>query len=106
MENIEDRLRKASMTGSIHELQDDSVSALMSDPPIFEDSKREEEEEEIFEDAQDEFVEPKVEVSPVKPQPEQVNFFNRPFLWTQCCSVIEKFTNTILETEKKSVVKA
>ena len=38
MENIEDRLRKASMTSSIHELQDDSgvVAGLSSglEPPI------------------------------------------------------------------------
>ena len=84
MENIEDRLRKASMTGSIHELQDDSPAAagLMSEPPIFEDLKSElqeerrvaeEDEEEAFEDAHEEFVESQSEISPTKSQQEQVD---------------------------------
>jgi hypothetical protein len=79
MENIEDRFRKASMTasmtGSIHELQDDSVVGLMPEPPILEDLKREDEEDEIFEDAQDEFALTPVDVLPSTPQPDQqVNF--------------------------------
>jgi hypothetical protein len=83
MENIEDRLRKASMAGSIHELQDDSAgTGLMSEPPIFEDLKsehpgqgvgeEEEEEEEAFEDAHDEFIESQPEVSPTKSKLDQV----------------------------------
>ena len=85
MENIEDRLRKASMTGSIHELQDDSPAAagLMSEPPILEDLKSElkegrevdEEDEEAFEDAHEEFVESHREISPTKSQQEQVETF-------------------------------
>ena len=85
MENIEDRLRKASMTGSIHELQDDSPAAagLMSEPPILEDLKSElkegrevdEEDEEAFEDAHEEFVESHREISPAKSQQEQVDTF-------------------------------
>jgi len=75
MENIEDRFRKASMTasmtGSIHELQDDSVVGLMPEPPILEDLKREDEEDEIFEDAQDEFAVTPVDVLPSIPQPDQ-----------------------------------
>ena len=81
MENIEERLRKASMTGSIHELQDDSTATgLMSEPPIFEDLKSEleeggaeEEEEEAFEDAHEEFVQSKPEVSPTISQQDQVS---------------------------------
>ena len=78
MENIEDRLRKASMTGSIHELQDDSAgsgSGPTSDPPLPEASHpdiREDEEEEIFEDAHEEFRESPVDVSPTKSCQEQV----------------------------------
>lgn len=82
MENIEDRLRKASMTGSIHELQDDSGAGspgLMQEPPIFEDLKsellheNEDEDEELFEDAKDEFTEsPVEEVSPTKSQQDPI----------------------------------
>ena len=70
------------MTGSIHELQDDSGAGspgLMQEPPIFEDLKsellheNEDEEEELFEDAHDEFtVSPVEEVSPTKSQQDQI----------------------------------
>ena len=81
MENIEDRLRKASMTSSIHELQDDSgvVAGLSSglEPPIPDAAEPvilEDEEEEIFEDAHDELYESPAEPSPPNSCEEQVSW--------------------------------
>ncbi len=70
------------MTGSIHELQDDgatSGSVAVLEPPIPGDPQpdlREDEEEEIFEDAHEELRPSPAELSPEKSCQEQVRAYS------------------------------